>query len=345
MDAIPLGAVEIDGVLHHSYQGKWFSLQCTTHQDTACWLIVRIEQMFTAYRQVLPPRVHPQQPLRLRIFGSLGQYDAYLEPLGLKISNRAIFFPQKNLVVAGTELARYGAELAAIRARHQALRRQLKELQRLGRQLRRQGTPAGQAKRLVGIEKRRIQAQIEKKLTDVAGSDRKNDQALGQVARQMLTRLYHEAFHAYLENYVYPPPRYDVPLWLNEGLAVVFEGALLDAGSLRLDAPNRAALERLKADLAGGPSLSLARLLGAGAGDFLVGPHASSASSHRHYDYAWGLVYYLTFQKQLLGSPALDSYVDGDAEKLSPVARFETLVKTPLADFEKAWHHYILELH
>ena len=45
----------------------------------------------------------------------------------------------------------------------------------------------------------------------------------------MFARAYHESFHAYLENYVYPHDHYDVPRWLNEGLAVMMEGGILDA--------------------------------------------------------------------------------------------------------------------
>ena len=42
-----------------------------------------------------------------------------------------------------------------------------------------------------------------------------------------------------------------MPPWLNEGLAVIFEGGLLEGNTLRVDAPNPVALKKLKADLAG----------------------------------------------------------------------------------------------
>ena len=66
----------------------------------------------------------------------------------------------------------------------------------------------------------------------------------------MFVRLFHEAFHAYLENYVYPQTDHDVPRWLNEGLAQVFEGGQLESGSLRLDAPDTARLKLLQEDFA-----------------------------------------------------------------------------------------------
>ena len=91
-----------------------------------------------------------------------------------------------------------------------------------------------------------------------------------QAAGQMLVRLYHEAFHAYVRNWVFPRPQYDIPPWLDEGLAVLFEGGLLEGDKLRVDAPNPAALKKLKADMAGPDPLALNDLLAAGQGSFHI---------------------------------------------------------------------------
>ena len=68
------------------------------------------------------------------------------------------------------------------------------------------------------------------------------------------------------------------------------------------------------------------------------------AAARRHYLYAWGLAYYLTFEHRLLGSPALDRYVAPDARAVPPQQRFERLVGTPLEEFEPAWRKYIRTL-
>ena len=125
---------------------------------------------------------------------------------------------------------------------------------------------------------------------------------------------------------------------------MVFEEGLLESGSLRLDAPNRTALRKLKADLAGRQPLPLTRLLAADGRDFLVAHNTSSEASNRLYSYAWGLVYYLAFEKRLLDNPALDSYVTGNAEGVPPVERFQRLAGTPLPAFEDLWRQYIREL-
>ena len=154
----------------------------------------------------------------------------------------------------------------------------------------------------------------------------------------MFARLNHEAFHAYLDMFVYPHDQHHVPRWLNEGLAQVFETGQLDGDSLRIDAPDRDRLARLQQDLATQP-LPLAQLLTAQEREFL-GPHGDG-SSQRHYLYAWGLAYHLAFQENLLGTARLDQYVTPAAQKLSPVARFEGLVNQPLPSFEQRWREAI----
>ena len=102
--------------------------------------------------------------------------------------------------------------------------------------------------------------------------------------------------------------------------------------------PTENLLRRLKADLAGQRPLTLQRLLAADQQVFL------GADGARYYAYAWGVAYYLTFEKHALGSPAVDRYVQAAAKELPPTQRFEQLVGTRLDKFEAAWRQYILTL-
>jgi hypothetical protein len=217
-------------------------------------------------------------------------------------------------------------------------------LPRLGDQLRRQGRPRSEIRKLLGRERHSVGRKIDQKRDELAACNRENDRALDKVAGRTLARLYHEAFHAYLENCVYPRRSHDVPPWLGEGLAMLFESALVESGSLRLGAPNRAAIKALRADLKTGRPLPLARLLAADADDFLVPAGAPSDSSIRYYAHAWGLVYYLTFEKQLLSTAALEAYVAAREETTAGPARFEKLVGTSFAEFEKGWRAYLAGL-
>jgi hypothetical protein len=158
----------------------------------------------------------------------------------------------------------------------------------------------------------------------------------------MFARLYHEAFHAYLENFVYPQNRFDVPRWLNEGLAQVFEDGLLELGTLRLDAPNRTRLDSLQADLRSGSPLSLAELLTADGRSFLVSHADNAATSQRHYLYSWGLAHYLAVREPILERSRLDRFVDGGNMQSDPISRFEQLIGMPLSQFESQWREEVL---
>ncbi len=158
----------------------------------------------------------------------------------------------------------------------------------------------------------------------------------------MFNRLNHESFHAYLENLVYPHALYDVPRWLNEGLAQTFEGGQLEADMLRVDAPDPKRLAQLQSDLGGERPLALEELLTADAKEFLSAHRGNTADASRLYLYCWGLAYYLTFEQPLLGTRQLERYVDLAAADKPEVERFEQLVGMPLKEFEPRWRAAML---
>jgi len=344
MEAVDLELVSREGRRRRHYRGEWFTLESTADEETTRRLIVRTEQIFTAYRQILPPRTKPPQPPRLVIIGSMEEYRAHLKRLGIEIENRACFVLDKNLVLAGSEVARFGAQLAENRAYHQKLLEELAELQKqtatrlaeLGRELKEQGLPRKDVSRLIRKEQIKIARMLEEKRTQIARCDHQNGRMFDDVTRQMFVRLYHEAFHAYLESYVYPHGRCDVPLWLNEGLAMVCEGGQLESDTLRIDAPNAVALKRLKADLNGEEPLGLEQILSAGQRQF-----SAHGDAGRYYVYAWGLAHWLTFHNSLPDRSALDRYVRRGDGLGGPVERFEELVDMPLAQFERGWRRYV----
>jgi len=345
--AVRLKPIVRAGNHYQQYRGKWFTLESTAGEEMTRRVIVRIEQVFTAYRQILPPRSQPQRALRLAALGSMEQYRTYLKRLGIDIRNPACFIQEDNLVVAGSELNRLGAQLDEINARHERLREELTRLEKetsdrlaaLGRQLKEEGVSRNDARRLLRLEKAKFQRLAEEKRQELDSCDRENARLFDGLTHQMFARLYHEAFHAYLENYVFPHDRHHVPRWLNEGLAVMFEEGLLESGTLRVDAPNREALGRLQADLGSDQPLSLNELLAADQGEFLFDHGAD-----RFYDYSWGLAYYLTFEKGLLAGAALQQYVEFASEDTPPVERFEKLSGMPLAEFELIWREFIANL-
>lgn len=352
MRALPIISVQNEGRTVAHYRSEWFRLESTADDETTRRSIVRIEQVFGFYRLLLPPTVLPAQTPRILLFGSAAEYREYVLRQGWKIDNPAFFSPRDNLVVAGSELSRFAAELQKIRGRHEELANKYARLKvdlpaRLrdeSLRLKRQGAQGDELQKLNVMCRQRLDAEIVEVDREIARCDRENVAMFDEVTRQMFATLYHEAFHAYLENYVYPRPANDVPRWLNEGLAQIFEGGLLESGQLRVDAPREDSLAQLQADLRTNHPLNLKDLLTSSHQAFLATDPPSRDASKRHYVYAWGLAYYLALEKHLLGTKALDDYVAVTDTSASAQERFERLVGMSLSEFEGQWRKYMLAL-
>ena len=74
MEAIELGQSQRAGIRYYHYSGPWFTLDASTEENTARRIIVRVEQVFTAFRQILAPRQKPDRGLHVIVFGSLEEY-------------------------------------------------------------------------------------------------------------------------------------------------------------------------------------------------------------------------------------------------------------------------------
>jgi hypothetical protein len=331
------------------YEGPWFTLVSTADDEQTRRCLVRIEQLFRAYRTLLPPRAN-QQPLAVRLYGSLDEYRSRLEELSLGIDNAAFYVPRERTILAASELGVFARRLAQVRREHEQIRKDLAKLD-TAHPLRMSAVAdelkaAGFSPDEIAAELRQRRAGWKKELeTTLAANlqrERSAERKFDDVTAAMFRSLAHESFHAWVDAFVFPHDRHDVPRWLNEGLAQVFECGQLDGESLRLDAPDKQRLRALQADLKTAAPLSLAQVLTARERQFL-GPHAGG-SPQRHYLYAWGLAWYLTFEGNLLASERLNEYVANSAQEIDPIARFERLTGRPLAEFETAWRTAMLEL-
>jgi len=338
-----------DGVRHWTADRDWFRLDSTAEAGMTRRCVVRVEQMFRAYRQLLPPRNRQSSNLRLLLFGSLDEYRRFMHESGFRIANPAFYSPSQNLIVAGSDLNAYARRLAQVQSQNQEVRRQYKMLDasfadRLAgvlEEMRKRGYDESEIEREARLRKAIWQRQYDAAMKEIDLAERQNDAKFAEVTEQMFIRLYHEAFHAYVENYVYPHRDGAMPRWLNEGLAQIFEGGQLDADTLRIDAPDRDRLRRLQEDLAGDDSLAIADLLTAEENEFLA-IHDSEAG-RRHYLYCWGLAYYMAFENSLLTGARMAQYVANEGD-YGPTARFIRLVNKPFEKFEKQWQAAMLRL-
>jgi hypothetical protein len=351
MENVQLAPAEASGRDVLRYRGPWFTLDSTADDETTRRSIVRVEQIFRAYRQLLPPRVRPQRELRVLLFGSLDEYRQYLGEHKLEITNPAFFAERTNVIVAGSDLTEYSKRLTQAREQHRQVREQLAaidaelepRLADLRKRLQSQRVAKDKIDDELNARRAAWKTEYNATLKQLGAYERRNDARFAEVTEQMFRRLYHEGLHAYLENCVYPHAEHDVPIWLNEGLAQIFQSGQLDGDALRIDAPLETALTALQDDLKSEAPLRLDELLLAGRRDFLAGPEADGRAE-KLYAHAWGIAYYLTFNEGLLRSGALDEFVSPQGAMAGPLHQFERLTGTPLTDFEPRWRAEMLRL-
>ncbi len=349
MASLELAPLSREGRRFLAYSGPWFDLWSDADDETTRKLIVRVEPMFSAFAQILPPRREPEKRLTIVIFDAVDDYRGYLHERNLEALASAAFYSRsRNEIVAGSELGRYRELVAEIRDRNAALVKHYElleaelpaELARHSRELRAAGLSTEEIRGELKIRRAAWNKEFEALRAEIAAVERRNEEAFAAVAREMLARLYHEAFHAYLENYLFPAGEYNVPRWFNEGLAQVFEAGRLEADSLRLDAPPSDQLMRLQAELRSDSPLPLAELLTAPDERFLL-VHGGDRSYARYYLYAWGLAFHLVFHENALQPERLEALFDETSQ--SPKEKLAEWVG-PLPEFEARWRQAMLRM-
>src|SRR5262249_54816475 len=148
-----------------------------------------------------------------------------------------------------------------------------------------------------GEVQKRAREQLVQSRLEIAQVNQQNEELFRKATQQLFRTMAHEAFHAYLANFVFPPSQGDVPRWLNEGLAQIFEEAALEGGALRVGQVESARLEKAQAAVRNGELVSLPELLRSSPSQFVVAHGHDRRSADRYYLTAWALAHYLTFEK------------------------------------------------
>jgi hypothetical protein len=353
MEGLELSSTTVEGTTLWQFQGDRFRLTSSTDEATTRKLAVRIDQVFRAF-DLCFPRGTPRElrPVEVRVFGKWGEYEAYQRSLGLAMNNPAFYAPDTGAIAAGTDLSQFAIELAAAQRQNTATRALFDERlaalteqkKQLAADLQAQGVSAEKRKAILALEQNLWDDQKREFDAKIDGVTRRNQAKFRVATDRMFARLYHEAFHAYLDNDLYPRPEFEVPRWLNEGFALIFEAGQMEGETLRIDAPRADALQRLQADLKGPTPLTLVELLTAAPETFMVDHRRGAGDSSRAYLYAWGLAYYLAFDQGLISADEFSEYVHAVAPGSSPVARFEKLIGCPLDEFEPRWREAMQQL-
>ena len=329
-----------------AYRSEYFTLISDAPEEVTRRAGVRLEQIYAAYARVLPPTVSEGRPTTIQLAADKDSYKLLLAPLGhTDILNPAVYDPRANLIVCGSDLRRLGKELDEAKFHHA---QQIANLERYEASVRKLYKDPELKRHLDPVSRDRRQ---------VYATDRKNGEKFDLAASRLFAVLYHEAFHAYAGTFVYPPLKPDqvkegqgsgeLPRWLNEGLAQLFESAVVEAGELRADAVDPVRLEKAKDAIRGRNELRLVPLVDLlhANRDAFVTKHADqAANADRTYLTCWAAAYYLTFERRLVGTAPFRKYLTEINSGVDSRIAFETLTGQPLTVIEREWHAYLLKL-
>ncbi len=327
------------------YESDHFVLLCTGSEELTRRSAARLEQVYTAFARFLPPTVKTGRQTVLMLATDDAEYRTLLGPLGRdKLLNPAVYDATNNQILCGSELTRLGTELQSARLHNG---QQIESLYRYAE---------GLKKLYKGEELERYLRTVATERARVFRAEVNNGAKFTEATVRLFALLYHEAFHAYAATFVYPPLKPDavragegtgeLPRWLNEGLAQAFETAIVEAGELRADHPDKERLQRAKDWLKGkgGPLVPLGDLLVTGRDTFLAMHADQKAASDRAYLSSWALAHYLTFDRRLIGTEAFRKYLIAVNGGGDPKKSFAALVGKELPAFEKDWHEYLTRL-
>ncbi|PHR99520.1 MAG: hypothetical protein COA78_24975 [Blastopirellula sp.] len=346
LSEVRLKEIEHEGEEYLHFAGHGFVLLSRVDESLTRKIAVRADQVFRAFRHTLPVQVQSDSMLRIIVLGSSQQYKTFTQQIGLTVVNPAVYLPEQNLIVISTNLELFSQRLKLAIQEHDAQREQWKQqegflpqqLVTLGKQLRLDGYNKQAIDSELAIRKLAWQKDRDSNLRQLQTADRRNQTQLDHLLSQALRRLSHESFHAYLENFVFPHNSHDVPIWLNEGLAQLFEHGQLEDEMFRIDQPPAEFFQRIQKSL-DRDQLSVAKLLLDDRNQFLF----SEALHHEstQYDAAWAMVWYLIYRHQLLEGEKLSELVRINEPEISIEQKLSNLTGKTLAEYDAAWKEYL----
>jgi hypothetical protein len=315
-----------------SYRSDHFVLISNAQEEIVRRVAYQLGQIFKAYSCYLPPRHAVGPPTRIMLYQTMGEYHEALRKQGRYIANPALYDPVRNEIICASELKQLGEDLKKCRTEHLQLKKRLEVQEREWDKIYNKKIPTKLRKELASASRE----------IDIA--EAANHGIYEKATQRLFQTLYHESFHAYLANFVYHRNEAEVPRWLNEGLAQLFENAILEGGTLRVGHADRLRLAQAQALLKDGKLPSIADLLRSGPKQFLIGHTDDRAISDQYYLMSWAVAFYLTFDLGKLHSPEMTTYVQALKRGTDPVKAFCDFVGRPLSEFEKAFYDYLRRL-
>src|SRR5262249_21251518 len=147
-------------------------------------------------------------------------YQEALKARGQALLNPALYDPLRNEILCASDLKQLGERFEKYKKEHRELQERLKR----------------QKQDLIASHRGKVTAKLQEQLDEIDAKCRKiesvqraNDKIFDDATERLFATLYHESFHAYIANFVYRSNEAEIPRWLNEGLAQIFETAIVEA--------------------------------------------------------------------------------------------------------------------
>ncbi|MDW7995497.1 MAG: DUF1570 domain-containing protein [Gemmatales bacterium] len=324
------------------YRGERFAIvSYLSNEELTRRVIVRLEDMFVALREYLGERTKVTKILTIYLYRDMTSYQQALKERGLGVANPAIYIPSRAEILIVTDWEQLAEQLSSLRAKHEA---QLRDLDRYEAELRRHyhgHPPAG------------VMEKIKIARWQLLRINQENEVILERQLQPLFRRCYHEGFHAYLDIYLYPQGSHNVPRWLNEGLAQIFETAIVETGDIHIGHIDAQRLHQVQQLLKQGSLPTIRDLLRSEPRHFQVNHSSEIYASDRYFLASWAATYFLVFSSQAKGSgknsgslsgPALMRFIDDLASSENPKKVLEALTGKSLDELESDWQLYFLRL-
>lgn len=316
------------------YDSDYFTLISNAPDEIVSRAAVRLEQLFAAFRRYLPPQTTQSKPTTIYLTVTPQEYSLLLGPGAPRLLNPAVYDPAKNRIICGSDLQRLGEQLNGSRLHHE---RQILAIEQYEMAIRKLYKDHKQ-------EMERYTSTTNSQRQKIRAAEAANDSAFDKATKQLFAVLYHEAFHAYAQSFAFPDR--ELPRWLNEGLAQVFESAVVEGGELRV---GHADPERLKTvrdlmKLDNGSFLSITDLLKTGSTGFVAKHTDSKAASERAYAASWAAAHYLLFARNAIGNERFAKYLTDVKSGRDPAAALELWIDQSPMEFNREWRDYLTRL-
>ncbi len=149
--------------------------------------------------------------------------------------------------------------------------------------------------------------------------------------------LRHEGTHQFVMNFIGS----DVPVWLNEGMAVFYQHSRFKGGRLELGKVPPIRVMRLQEAIKGHHTISLGRMLRMSNYEWLGAVNVGGSHAGLQYDQAWAMVHFLAFANRQKYRAPFTRFIYYLSRGRKPYRAWERTFGTNLLAFEQRWEAYV----